>query len=52
MLLEQTHFPINGPNWGKIALITTGVIIVGYIAYNAFKPLKVKIEPKLKDKTD
>lgn len=54
MLIEQIHYPQSGPNWGKIALITAGVIIVGFMAYNAFKPIKVKIElePKPDDKTE
>lgn len=54
MLIQQTHFPQVGPNWGKIALIAAGAIIVGCIAYNAFKPVKVRIEPKPKpgDKTE
>ena len=52
MLIEQTHFPQSGPNLGKMALITSVVIIIGWIAYNVFKPSKVKIEPQPLDKTE
>lgn len=46
MIFKQIHSLPIGPNWNKIALITVGVIIAGYVAYKAVKLTRVKIEPK------
>ncbi|MFN7912761.1 MAG: hypothetical protein ACK5QC_13135 [Bacteroidota bacterium] len=54
MLIQQTHFPQSGQNWGKVLLIGAGILTAGYIAYHLFKPVKLKIEPKTKaaDRTE
>ena len=41
MLIEQTHFPHKGTNWGAIALITGVVIVAAVIIYNA--PARPKV---------
>ena len=43
MLIQQTHFPQSGPNWGKMTLIAAGITIIGIILYNAVKPENEKI---------
>ncbi|MFO0355954.1 MAG: hypothetical protein ACK50A_03295 [Sphingobacteriaceae bacterium] len=50
MIFKQIHSLPTGPNWGKIALTTVGIIAVGFIAYQVFKPFKIKIEPRSKPK--
>lgn len=45
MLIQQIHFPQSGPNWGKIALVSLGIIITGVITYQVYKSIKLKIEP-------
>ena len=54
MIFKQTHSLPISPNWEKIALITLGVIIIGFIAYDLYKPTKVKIITKsnTEDKTE
>ena len=34
MLLEQTHFPQTGPNWGTVIFVTLGAAAIGYMVYN------------------
>ncbi|MDO9000232.1 MAG: hypothetical protein Q7W45_10745 [Bacteroidota bacterium] len=46
MLIEQIHFPQNGPNWGKIALVSLSLIAAGVIIYQITKSIKPKIEPQ------
>jgi hypothetical protein len=50
MLIEQTHFPLSGPNWSKIILISLTCIAIGVIAYKVIAP--AKIIAKLKTKED
>ncbi len=42
MLIEQTHFPHKGPNWGGIILVTVAVVAIGLMAYNNTQPIKLK----------
>lgn len=51
MLIEQTHFPISGPNWSRIIIISVVLIGVGVIAYKVFVPQKTetKIKPEKND---
>jgi hypothetical protein len=56
MLLVQTHFPQKGINWQKVAMISIGLLVSGFLIYQAFKPVKLKIistpEEVLEDKTE
>jgi hypothetical protein len=54
MIFKQTHSLPTSPNWEKIALITAGIIIIGFIAHDLYKPTKVKIITKsnTEDKTE
>lgn len=54
MIFKQTHSLPTSPNWEKIALITGGLIIVSFIAYDLYKHTKVKIITKsnTEDKTE
>ena len=53
MIFKQTHSLPISPNLEKIALITVGAIIIGVIAYDLYKPSKVKIiiKSNTEDKT-
>jgi hypothetical protein len=42
MLIEQTHFPHKGPNWGGIIFVTLAVVALGFMAYNTAQPSKLK----------
>jgi hypothetical protein len=44
MLIEQTHFPHKGPNWGAIILISSVVITLALLFY------KKQIQSKLRKK--
>jgi hypothetical protein len=50
MIFKQIHSLPTGQNWEKIAMISLGVIIIGCVAYNLYKPTIVKIEPVSGDK--
>lgn len=52
MLLEQTHFPIGSPNWGKILLISVGCLIAGVAIYQIVMPQKTIISEKKSNKTN
>ncbi len=54
MLIQQTHYPQSGPNWGKIISISASLIVCGIMAYQVFKPITAKISNKSKpqDKTE
>jgi hypothetical protein len=42
MLIQQTHFPNKGPNWGGIILVTLAVVALGVMAYNTSTPSNFK----------
>ena len=42
MLIEQTHFPQKGPNWGGIILVTIAVVALGVMAYKTSAPSNLK----------
>lgn len=48
MLIEQTHFPLSGPNWGNIAIGAIVLLSIGAIVYVKFKPAKIVTKPRQK----
>lgn len=50
MLIQQTHFPQSGPNWGKIVLLSLVAIGLGIAVYQITKPVKFKTQPNPKQK--
>ena len=51
MLIQQTHFPQSGPNWGNIVLISLAVIATGIIIYKIAAPVKDKVKLETGNKT-
>lgn len=42
MLLEQTHYPVKGLNWGKIAIVSAISICAGLVIYAIMRKNQLK----------
>ena len=47
MLIEQTHFPKRGPNWGSIALFTFIGVSVILVTYKHINSTKINIDSNI-----